>query len=93
MKIKKLTQTPYENAFVEITDKNNVVLFSYYTLVAKIENGWFSIPNGLHSMTTRKHIGAFAKEYANIPYKVAKQLYEDKMLYNIHTGEVIEKRG
>ena len=93
MKIKKLTQIPYGQCHVEIVDKNNVVLFSHYTLVAKIENGWFSILNGLYSMTTKKHIGAFAKEYANIPYKVVKQLHEDKMMLNINTGEVVEKRG
>jgi hypothetical protein len=44
---------------------------------------------GLYSATTRRHIGAFVKEYANLTYQTAKRLYEDGYGYNIHTGEIV----
>ena len=85
---KKLTNMPYAQAKVLIMDSGAVVLRSYYTDVALIQaDGWLSI-NGLYSATTRKHIGAFMREYANSNYQLAKQLYNDNMKYNIYTGEV-----
>jgi hypothetical protein len=39
-------------------------------------------------MTTRRHISAFVREYANISYQLARELYEKNMIYNIYTGEV-----
>jgi hypothetical protein len=44
-------------------------------------------------MTTRKHIGAFMREYCGSTYQVAKQLYEDGYMLNIDTGEVVEIDG
>ena len=87
MDIKKLKEIPYGNAFVEVIDKDNVYLWSYRTMVAKIEQGWLTI-NGLYSMTTRKHIGAFMREYCNSDYKMAKQLYYDGYKLDLNTGEV-----
>lgn len=85
---KKLTKMPYAQAKVIIMDNGTIVLRSYDTDVASIQaDGWLSI-NGLYSATTRKHIGAFMREYANASYQLAKELYENKMIYNIHTGEV-----
>lgn len=85
---KNLSAMPYAQAKVIIMDNGNIILRSYYTDAAMIRSdGWLAI-NGLYSMTTRKHIGAFVKEYANISYQLAKQLYNDKMRYNIYTGEV-----
>ena len=84
----KLSAMPYAQATVIRMDNGNIILRSYYTDVALIQtDGWLSI-NGLYSMTTRKHIGAFVKEYANISYQLAKKLFEDKLVYNIYTGEV-----
>lgn len=87
MKTKKLTQMPYAQAKVIILDNGEIALRSYETVAAGIRNGWLYI-NGLYSMTTRRHIGAFVKEYAGISYQLAKQLFLDGMIYNIHTGEV-----
>lgn len=89
MQIKKLKFIPYGNAFVEIANKNTFYLWSYRTLVAKVENGWLTI-KGLYSMTTRKHIGAFMREYCASNYQLAKQLYVDGYKLNIDTGEVVE---
>ena len=89
MTIKKLTKMPYAQAHVEIRE-NAIVLFSYVTLVAAIDtDGWLTV-YGLHSQTTRKHIGAFCKEYANCDYQTAKQIYNDGYKFNIHTGEIVE---
>jgi hypothetical protein len=89
MQIKKLKEIPYGNAFVEKANENTFYLWSYRTLVAKVEKGWLTI-NGLYSMTTRRHIGAFMREYCGSTYQVAKQIYEDGYMLNIDTGEVVE---
>lgn len=87
VEIKKLKAMPYAQAHVEINDAD-VHLFSYYTLVAKIEGNKLQVL-GLSSQTTRKHIGAFVKEYAGgISYQTAKQLYQDHKTLDILTGEV-----
>lgn len=90
MTIKKLSAHPYAQAHVEINDNGDVYLWSYNTLVALITENWLII-NGLYSATTRRHIGAFCKEYANCDYHTAKQLYYDNMIMNIETGEVLDK--
>lgn len=87
IEIKKLKAMPYAQAHVEIND-TNVYLFSYCTLVAKIENNKLEVL-GLYSQTTRKHISAFVKEYAGgTSYQTAKQLYQDHKTMDILTGEV-----
>ena len=90
MNIIKLSAMPYAQAKVIKNEDGAIVLQSYQTLVATISrDGWLSI-NGLYSATTRKHIGAFVREYAHISYQLAKQLYEDGYLYNIYTGNFIK---
>ena len=89
MEIKKLKEIPYGNAFVEIVDNETYYLWSYQTLVAKGEKNWLSV-NGLYSMTTRRHIGAFVREYCNLSFQTAKKLYSDGMMMDITTGEVTE---
>lgn len=86
---KKLNAHPYANARVEITP-TAIVFASYSTAVITIDaNGWASI-SGLYSMTTRKQIGWFLKEYAPaITYQMMKQCYEQDMMINIHTGEIV----
>lgn len=85
----KLSAIPYGQAIVIKMDNGNTILRSYYTDVAMITaDGWLTI-NGLYSATTRKHIGAFVREYANIDYQTAKRIYEDGYHYNIYTGEVV----
>lgn len=86
--VTKLSAMPYAQACVYRTYENAIILRSYQTDVACIDNSGWLIINGLYSMTTRRHIGAYVKEYANIDYQLAKKLFNDKMKYNIYTGEV-----
>ena len=91
MTIKKLTAMPYAQAHIEIDNENNKEFFSYVTRVATLSNdGWLTI-YGLHSMTTRKHISAFCKEYCEaVNYQMAKSAYEGGYSINIFTGEISE---
>lgn len=83
-----LSAMPYAQAKVLQFVDGATTLISYATPVAHIDNdGWLQI-YGLYSMTTRKHIGAFVREYANMDYATARKIYEDDFVYNIHTGEV-----
>ena len=96
MTYKKLNRMPYAQAHVEIDDDENVYLFSYVTLVCKLTcDGWLTC-TGTYSQTTRKHIGAFMREYVTYPsgdngsYYEAKRCYENNERFNIYTGEVEE---
>lgn len=87
--IKKLTALPYAHAHVEISEDGTITLFSYVTRVAEIDSDGFLTVYGLYSMTTRKHISAFVREYTPFDYQGAKACYEDNYKINIYTGEVI----
>jgi hypothetical protein len=89
MMIKKLEKMPYAQAHVEIDEKGNAYLFSYNTLVAGISvDGWCWC-RGTYSQTTRRHIGAFAKEYTeNFSYHDFKKMAADNAMINCFTGEV-----
>lgn len=88
--IEKLSAMPYAQAKVYRFDDGAVTLVSYATTVAHIDAECWLQVYGLYSATTRKHIGAFVKEYAGISYQTAKQIYTDGYRLNIHTGEVVE---
>jgi hypothetical protein len=81
---------PYAQATVRKYEDGTIVLQSYSTAVAYIEPDGRLYIRGLYSATTRRHIGAFVKEYANLDYQTAKRIYEDGYGYNIHTGEIVE---
>lgn len=83
---KPLSAHPYANAYVTIYD-DIITLTSYSTTVAKIEGEWLEV-YGLYSATTRKHIGAFVREFANTDYHLAKTICNQGLRYNIETGEV-----
>lgn len=91
--IKVLKAMPYAQAHVRVYD-DEIFLFSYTTLVAeittdKVGEKWLRI-NGLYSMTTRKHISAFLREYCpSIGYSTAKKAYEQNFVINIDTGECL----
>ena len=86
--IKKLELMPYAQAHIEIDENDAKTLVSYRTVVAYIDSdGWLEV-YGLYSATTRRHIGAFVKEFSCLDYQTAKQIYNDNMRINIHTGEV-----
>lgn len=86
--IRKLKAHPYANAFVEIDTDGNKYLWSYRTLVCELRaDGWLKC-YGLYSMTTRKHISAFMREYTKLDYTYAKQSYNEDYWLNLETGEV-----
>jgi hypothetical protein len=96
MTIKKLARMPYAQAHVEIDKDGNIYLFSYRTLVIELTaDGWLTC-TGTYSTTTRKHIGAFMKEYVQLPngergyYQIAKHAYEGNYRWNMETGEIEE---
>lgn len=77
------------NALVIIEKDGTINLVSYETIVAIIDNeGWLLI-KGLYSKTTKKHIGAFVKEFCNLELENAEKIYDNAWLYNINTGEII----
>ena len=84
---KNLKSMPYAQATVIITDE--IVLRSYQTDVIIVSaDGWL-VCTGTYSATTRRHIGAFMREYGYGDYQLAKMLYKDGMKMNIHTGEIV----
>ena len=84
-----LSAMPYAQAKVLRFEDGTIQLMSYATIVATIDKeGWLTI-HGLYSQTTRRHIGAFMKEYTGCDYSVARQIFHDGYSMNIHTGEVI----
>lgn len=88
MTIRKLDNHRYSQCHVEITDAA-IHFFSYSTLVCSIEDGWLSCSD-LYSMTTRKQIGWFLKEYApRITFQMVKQCVEDNTMIDINTGEIV----
>lgn len=94
--IKKLSRMPYAQAHVEIDEAGNTYLFSYVTLVCTITaDGWLTC-TGTYSQTTRKHIGAFMREYVEFPsgergdYYTAKGCYEGGYRLKLDTGEIEE---
>ena len=89
---KKLKEMPYAQAVVIISDDECCIeLKSYDTIVARLYCGsWLTI-NGLYSMTTKKHIKAFCKEYCGFSdFSLIKTLATKHWEMDIHTGEIIE---
>lgn len=84
--IKVLAAMPTAQAKVHINGQN-VKLVSYKTVVAELNDDVFVI-YGLHSMTTRRHISAFLKEYCKgLTFQTAKILYEQRLSIDVTTGE------
>lgn len=87
---KNLKNMPYAQAQVKITD-DEIVLISYETNVVFIDKktGYVTC-SGTYRPTTRKHIGAFCKEYLpKLSYQDIKQLYLKNEAYNIYSGEIV----
>lgn len=76
-------------------EDGTTALISYNTCAAELDaEGWLRV-NGLYSMTTRKHLGWFAKELArafciNLTYGDLRDLYTSGDMLNLLTGEVRE---
>lgn len=85
---KRLAYCPNGSCGTFERDDGTKFLVSYSTTVLSLDkNGWLEC-TGTYSNTTRKHIGAWLKEYAPAAnYYNAKKCYEDELAYNVHTGE------
>ena len=85
----KLKNHPYAQCSVRVQIDGTLVFTSYNTDVIYIDkDGWLYV-SGLYSMTTRKQIGYFLKEYVpQLSYYDIKCLYYSNHMINIHTGEV-----
>ena len=84
---KPLNAMPYAQARV-VKHGNDYELYSYVTKVAEVKDGWLYC-YGLYSMTTRRHLAAFGKEFTpTIPYHIFKACYEDGVRYNTFTAEI-----
>ena len=86
-----LKAMPYAQAKVK-RYPTHISLISYTTTVAEIIGGVL-IVRGLYSMTTRKHISAFVREYCGIDFQTAKKCYENGLGYDLTTGKMIEVMG
>ena len=88
---KVLRSMPYAQAKVRNygdIDIDRIILQSYRTDVIIIDHGWLTC-TGLYSMTTRKHISAFMREYGNgFTFQDVKKAYENGYELNITTGEI-----
>lgn len=85
-----LKYMPYAQAGV-VEDGNQIALISYTTTVIVLwtdEQGNRMLDcTGTYSATTRKHIGAFLKEFCPwIHYQDAKRAYEGEYSLNVDTG-------
>lgn len=78
----------YGSAGKVYTEDGDCILVSYTTSVAGVDHTGYAWCNGTYSATTRKHIGAFAKEYG-LTYHDFKAMYENNVVMNIETGECI----
>ena len=84
--MEKLKSMPYAQAHIRRLT-NTVVLTSYATDVAAIIGGVLVV-YGLYSMTTRKHISAFCKQFG-MDYSIAKKCYTDHLGYDMATREYV----
>lgn len=87
--IRKLKDHPYAQCCV-IDDGRQIIMRSYDTDVI-IFNSFTGvlICTGLYSMTTRRHISNFLKEYLPaVNYQTVKKIAGNGLEYNVYTGEV-----
>ena len=78
-----------------IETENALYLKSYTTFVIKYDKKRNTLQcSGTYSATTRKHIGAFLKEYfPTVSYYTMKQCYLDNKAYHPTTGEILDQSG
>ena len=79
---RKLKYMPYAQAQVKLYE-DVIILQSYATDVIIIDNGIMQV-TGLYSMTSRKHISAFMREYyPQYGFKLCKECVEKDMIYDL----------
>ena len=89
--VRPLSAIPHAQAKV-VRTTNSISLISYETLVAEIQ-GAELVVYGLYSMTTRRHISAFVREYCDTDYATAKECYEKGLRFDIIARKFRERRG
>ena len=83
-----LKYCPHGSAGVIKRNNGGLVLVSYTTPVIYIDaDGWLEC-TGTYIATTRKHIGAFMREYTPVSYYTAKDCYERKQRINLWNGRI-----
>lgn len=86
----KLNNHAYANCNVIKTADDEIHFISYTTTVIIIDRNGYLACNGLYSMTTRKQIGWFLKEYApNLNYHDVKKAYENAYMIHVENGDII----
>lgn len=89
MKIYYINGHEHAQVKVIVEETGTVRLISYVTEVITVENGIMNV-HGLYSMTTRKHISWFLREwYPRISYQSMKYAYEHDALIDVVTGQYI----
>ena len=84
-----LDRMPYAQAGVNLVN-GSIVLWSYETLAAEI-HGKALYVTCLCSVSTRKHVSAFLKEYApRLSYYDAKRAFQAGRPVDIETGEFVQ---
>ena len=83
-----LKSMPYAQAKIR-RDTNRVALISYTTTVCEIVGGVLVV-HGLYSMTTRRHISAFMREF-DMDYYIAKECYERKVNFDMIERKFLER--
>ena len=83
-----LKSMPYAQAKIR-RDTNRVALISYATTVCEIVGGVLVV-HGLYSMTTRKHISAFMREFG-MDYYIAKECYERNVNFDMIERKFLER--
>lgn len=90
--IRTLKKMPYAQAKTrDYSDigRNLRILQSYATDVIIVDDGLLEC-TGLYSMTTRKHISAFLREYyPNISFYDVKAIAGTKKQIDVMTGEIV----
>lgn len=92
--ISNLKLMPYAQAHIIHHDDGDKTLVSYQTQVARITADGYLEIGGLYSMTTRKHIRAFVREF--IPYEMSFEdirfLANNFAMYCIESHDFIDSR-
>ena len=85
---RKLKYMPYAQAQVKQYG-DVIILQSYATDVIIIENGVMQV-TGLYSMTTRKHISAFMREYhPEYGFKLCKECVEKNIKWDLTKNQPV----
>lgn len=89
---KRLEYCPYGSAGIINQADGGIVMVSYTTPVCGITADGWAWCSGTYSATTRKHIGAFCKEYGEgvLDYHVMKALAMNGEMLNMDTMEIVK---